>query len=90
MNKQTLIAAIAKDTGGTKSLAARAVNAFIATVTKALKKGDTVTLVGFGTFKTVQRKARMARHPLTGASLRIPKRKAVRFVAGKTLKGSVG
>lgn len=90
MNKQTLIAKIAKDTGATKSHAARAVNSFIATITAALKKGDTVTLVGFGTFKTAKRKARMARNPLTGAALRIPRRTAVRFVAGKSLKGAVG
>ena len=90
MNKQTLIAKIAKDTGATKSLAARAVNAFVAIVTTALKKGDSVTLVGFGTFKTSKRKARMARNPLTGAALKVPKRKAVRFVAGKSLKELVG
>lgn len=89
MNKQELIAKIAKDTGATKTMAAQAVDSLIQGITKALKKGDTVTFVGFGTFKTSQRKARTARNPQTGATIKIPKRKAVRFVAGKALKGAV-
>lgn len=89
MNKQELIAKIAKDTGATKSLAAQSVDSLIEGITKALKKGDTVTFVGFGTFKTSQRKARTARNPQTGAAIKIPKRKAVRFVAGKALKTAV-
>lgn len=89
MNKQELIAKIAKDTGATKSLAAQSVDSLIEGITKALKKGDTVTFVGFGTFKTSQRKARTARNPQTGAAIKIPKRKAVRFVAGKALKSAV-
>jgi DNA-binding protein HU-beta len=89
MNKQELIAKIAKDTGATKSMAAQAVDSLIEGVTRALKKGDSVTFVGFGTFKTSQRKARTARNPQTGAPIKIPKRKAVRFVAGKALKKAV-
>ncbi len=89
MNKQELIAKIAKDTGATKTMAAQALDSLIEGITKALKKGDTVTFVGFGTFKTSQRKARTARNPQTGATIKIPKRKAVRFVAGKALKGAV-
>jgi DNA-binding protein HU-beta len=89
MNKQELIAKIAKDTGATKSLAAQSVDSLIEGITKALKKGDSVTFVGFGTFKTSQRKARTARNPQTGAAIKIPKRKAVRFVAGKALKTAV-
>jgi len=89
MNKQELIAKIAKDTGATKTMAAQAVDSLIEGITKALKKGDTVTFVGFGTFKTSPRKARTARNPQTGATIKIPKRKAVRFVAGKALKGAV-
>ena len=58
-------------------------------ITKALKKGDSVTFVGFGTFKTSNRKARTTRNPQTGAMIKIPKRKAVRFVAGKALKTAV-
>ncbi len=82
MNKQELIAKVAKDMGGTKSKAAEAVASVIDGITKALKKGDSVTFVGFGTFKTSNRKARTARNPQTGAPIEIPKRKAVRFVAG--------
>jgi nucleoid DNA-binding protein len=89
MNKQEIIAKIAKDTGSTKTTAAIAVDSLIEGITKALKKGDSVTFVGFGTFKTSQRKARTARNPQTGAAIKIPKRKAVRFVAGKALKGAV-
>lgn len=89
MNKQEIIAKIAKDTGSTKTVAAQAIHSLIEGITKALKKGDTVTFVGFGTFRTSQRKARTARNPQTGATIKIPKRKAVRFVAGKALKGAV-
>jgi len=89
MNKQELIAKIAKDTGGTKNSAAQAIESMIDGITRALKKGDSVTFVGFGTFKTSMRKARTARNPQTGAAIKIPKRKAVRFVAGKALKTAV-
>jgi DNA-binding protein HU-beta len=89
MNKQDLIAKVAKDIKGSKSTAALAVESVIEGITKALKKGDSVTFVGFGTFKTAQRKARTARNPQTGAAIKIPKRKAVRFVAGKALKTAV-
>ncbi len=89
MNKQELIAKVAKDTGDTKSKAAQAIDSVIDGITKALKKGDSVTFVGFGTFKTSSRKARTARNPQTGAMIKIPKRKAVRFVAGKALKTAV-
>ena len=89
MNTQDLIARIVKDTGATKTQASRIVAVFLATVTRALKKGEAVTLVGFGTFKTSIRKARKGRNPLTGGTIRIPKRKAVRFSAGKALKKAV-
>ena len=56
---------------------------------RLLKKGQPITFVGFGTFKTSQRKARMARNPQTGAAIKIPKRKVVRFTAGKALKSAV-
>ena len=58
-------------------------------MTKALKKGDSITFVGFGTFKTSQRKARTARNPQTGAPIKIKARRVVRFTAGKTLKNTV-
>ena len=89
MNKQELIAKVAVDIGGTKSAASQAIESVIDGITNALKKGDTVTFVGFGTFKTSNRKARTARNPQTGAMIKIPKRKAVRFVAGKALKVAV-
>ena len=86
MNKQDLISKIAQDTGITKSNAAAAVDSFIDGITKTLKKGQPITFVGFGTFKTAQRKARTARNPQTGAAIKIPKRRVVRFNAGKALK----
>jgi DNA-binding protein HU-beta len=89
MNKQDLITKIAQDTGITKSNAAAAVDSFIEGITKSLKKGQPITFVGFGTFKTAQRKARTARNPQTGASIKIPKRRVVRFSAGKALKQSL-
>ena len=89
MNKQELIAKIAKDTGSSKTSAAAAVDSMIDGITKSLKMGDTITFVGFGTFKTSQRKARTARNPQTGAPIKIPKRRVVRFSAGKALKIAV-
>jgi DNA-binding protein HU-beta len=86
MNKQELITKIAEDTGITKTNAAAAVDSFIDGVTKSLKKGQPITFIGFGTFKTAQRNARLARNPQTGASIKIPKRRVVRFSAGKALK----
>jgi DNA-binding protein HU-beta len=89
MNKQDLIAKIAKDTGSSKANAAAAVESLIDGITKSLKKGDPITFVGFGTFKTAQRKARTARNPQTGATIKVPKRRVVRFSAGKALKNAV-
>ena len=86
MNKQDLIAKIVRDTGVSKRLATKMVATALATITKSLRKGEAVTLVGFGTFKTTVRKARTGRNPLTGGAIRIPRRKAVRFTAGKALK----
>ncbi len=86
MNKQDIVSKIAKDTGITKSSAAAAVDSLIEGITKSLKKGDPVSFVGFGTFKTSQRKAR---NPQTGATINIPKRRVPRFTAGKSLKQAV-
>jgi DNA-binding protein HU-beta len=86
MNKQELISKIAQDTGITKTSAAQAVDSFFEGITKSLKKGQPITFVGFGTFKTAQRKARTARNPQTGAEVKVPKRRVVRFSAGKALK----
>jgi DNA-binding protein HU-beta len=89
MNKQDLIAKIAKDTGSSKAGAAAAVDSLIDGITRSLKKGQSITFVGFGTFKTSQRKARTARNPQTGAAIKVPKRRVVRFSAGKALKQAV-
>lgn len=89
MNKQDLIAKISTDTGITKSNAAAAVDSFFEGITKSLKKGQPITFVGFGTFKTTQRRARVAKNPRTGDAIKIPKRRVVRFTPGKVLKNAV-
>ncbi len=89
MNKQDVIAKLVKDTGSTKVAAGAALDSLLDTITKALKKGDSVAFVGFGTFKTSVRKARTARNPRTGAAIKIAKRRVPRFVAGKALKDAV-
>jgi len=89
MNKQQIIDKIATDTGTTKLAAAAAVESLLEGITRALKRGDPITFVGFGTFRTSQRRARTARNPRTGDTIRIPKRRVVRFTAGKLLKNAV-
>jgi DNA-binding protein HU-beta len=89
MNKQELIAQIASDADVTKAAAAKVVDAFTDAVTSALKNGDSVTLIGFGTFKVSQRAARTGRNPQTGKELQIAARKAPAFTAGKALKDAL-
>jgi DNA-binding protein HU-beta len=89
MNKQDIISKVAKDTGLKKASAAAVVDSIIDGITKSLKKGDHVSFVGFGTFKISNRKARIARNPQTGVAIKIPKRRVVRFTAGKSLKEHV-
>ena len=89
MNKSELIDAVADSAGLSKADATKAVDAFASTVTGALKKGDQVTLVGFGTFTVRERAARTGRNPRTGASINIPASKVPGFKAGKALKDSV-
>ena len=89
MNKGELIDAVAAATDDTKAGAGRAVDAVIESITGALKKGDTVTLIGFGTFKSGKRAARIGRNPQTGAELKIPAAKTVKFTAGKAFKDAV-
>lgn len=86
MNKAELIEAVAKDAKISKADAGKAVNVMTAAITKALKKGDSVTLIGFGTFKVTKRAARTGRNPQTGKEIKIAARKAPGFKAGKTLK----
>ncbi|HEX8031673.1 MAG TPA: HU family DNA-binding protein [Vicinamibacterales bacterium] len=89
MNRQDLIAKIVKDAGVSKRAASKMLASALASIARSLKKGDPVTLVGFGTFKTAVRKARTGRNPLTGGAIRIPRHKAVRFSAGKSLKSAI-
>ncbi len=90
MTKEALLEQIAKDSGISKSAALKALNSFTENVTKALKKKDgKVTLVGFGTFAKVRRKARTGRNPQTGAVLKIKAKNVVKFTAGKKLKDSI-
>jgi DNA-binding protein HU-beta len=89
VNKHDLIAKIVKETGVTKTSAIATVDSLLEGITRALKKGDAITFVGFGTFKTSHRRARVSRNPRTGAAITIPKRRVVRFTAGKTLRSAV-
>jgi len=89
MNKAELIEAVAESAGLSKASAGRAINATVAAITEALKKGETVQLIGFGTFKVTHRAARAGRNPSTGASINIAARKAPGFTAGKALKDAV-
>jgi len=74
----------------TKKEAQAAVDCVFSTITKALKKKDTVTLIGFGTFKVAQRKARKGINPQTGEEIKIKTKKVAKFVLGKALKDAVG
>lgn len=89
MNKADLIDKIAASTGISKSHAGMAIDSMIEGVTVALKKGDRVTLVGFGTFAVSQRKARNGRNPQTGSVIKIAARKVAKFTPGIELKKAV-
>ena len=89
MNKTELVAAIAEKADLTKTDSEKAVKAFIEAVGDALKAGDTVQLVGFGTFEVSERPARTGHNPRTGKSIKIPASKAPKFKAGKALKDSL-
>ena len=88
MNKADLVNEVAKVVT-TKKAAQEAVDAVFANITKALKKKDTVTLVGFGTFKVGKRKARTGRNPRTGQAIKIAAKKVPRFIPGKALKDTI-
>lgn len=89
MNKSDLVDAIAKSAELSKAAAGRALDATVDSIKKALKKGDTVSLVGFGTFKVGKRAARNGRNPRTGATIKIKAAKVPKFSAGKGLKDAV-
>ena len=89
MNKGDLIELMAKEAAISKAAAGKALNSFIDGVSKALKKNNRVTLVGFGTFSVNKRKARKGRNPQTGESIKIKAKKVVKFKPGATLSKSV-
>lgn len=90
MTKAELVDSIANDAGISKVAASSALNSFMENVTKALKKKDgKVTLVGFGTFSKIRRKARKGRNPQTGDPIKIKACNVVKFRPGKKLKGAV-
>ena len=89
MNKSDLIARISSTAGISKAAAGRALDATTASITGALKKGDLVTLIGFGTFYLGKRAARNGRNPRTGATIKIKAANSPKFRAGKSLKDAV-
>ncbi len=89
MNKAELVAKIAEDADISKTLANAAIDAFTGAVTKTLKGGGKVTLVGFGTFSVSKRAARTGRNPQSGAAIKIKAKKVARFKAGKELAGKM-
>ena len=89
MNKGDLVGKIAKDVGLTKTQAEAAFNSLIGGVMSSLKKGQKVTIVGFGTFSVAKRKARMGRNPQSGAPIKIAARKVPKFASGSELRNAV-
>jgi len=89
MNKSQLIAAVSSDSGLSKVDSARAIDSMLDTVTRTLKKGDEVSITGFGKFSVVKRAARQGVNPRTGERVKIKASKAPKFSAGATLKQAV-
>ena len=89
MNKAELIDAMASDAGLSKADAKKALDAFVSATTGALKKGDRISLVGFGSFSITRRAARSGRNPKTGAVIQIAAKNTVKFKAGADLSSSV-
>ena len=89
MNKQELIEAIAEKSHTSRSDSKKMLDALLETVTETLAQGDNVQLIGFGTFKSTERKARSGRNPRTGESVTIPAKRVPSFTAGNTLKEAV-
>ncbi len=85
MTKADLVGVMAKEADITKAAASLALDAYVDAVTKELKKGGRIGLVGFGTFSVAKRKAREGRNPQTGKAIKIPAKKVVKFKAGKEL-----
>jgi len=89
MNKGELIDAMAADTGLTKTQSAACLDSMMTSIRKVLKKGDKVTLVGFGTYSVSKRAARTGRNPQTGKAIKIAAKNVVKFKAGKELSAAV-
>jgi len=89
MNKADLVNHVAAEAGLTKTAAGAAVEAVLGGITGAMQKGDSVSLVGFGTFSVAQRAARTARNPRTGQTIAVSASNAPKFKAGKALKDAV-
>lgn len=89
MNKSELVEVTAKEAGLSKAAAEKALAATIAAIVKSVSKGDNVTLVGFGTFKSAKRAARTGKNPKTGASIKIAATTVARFSAGTAFKAAV-
>ena len=89
MNKKEIIENIAGESGLTQKDAAKFLDSFVSVVTKALKQGEDIVLIGFGQFMTAERAARPARDFRTGKTINVPAKKTVRFKAGKGLKKAV-
>ena len=89
MNKAELVEKIANDADISKATADRVLSATIEQIIKAVTKGNDVQLIGFGTFKSGKRAARVGRNPQTGAEIKIPAAKTVKFTAGKAFKDAV-
>jgi len=89
MNKADFTNRVARDTRITKVQSARIIDSLLDQISRALKKGDRASLVGFGTFTVGRRRARTGRNPQTGAPITIPARRVVKFTAGKALRSEV-
>lgn len=89
MNKKELIESIASAADISKAAAEKALNGTLAAIAESLKKGDKVTLVGFGTFSVSTREARQGRNPQTGSTIKIPARKVAKFKAGSKLSEAI-
>ena len=89
MNRQELIDAVAASTGESKASTGEALDAILEAVTSAVTRGETVQLIGFGSFSTGARSERTGRNPSTGETITIPAAKTVKFTAGKSFKDAV-
>lgn len=89
MNKQDLVSAMSEKSGLPKKVSELAVNSFVESISCALAKGDSVQLIGFGTFKTGKRSARTGRNPQTGKEIKIAAKTVAQFKAGKALSEAV-